>query len=48
MQVAGSLTKQVREGVFVEQLEHDPAKHLPSGDPANGSDEVVKISLDRP
>ena len=40
--------KITEEGVFCEQLEHDPAKYLPDGPQASDSDTVVKISLDQP
>mmetsp|Transcript_3291 Transcript_3291/g.8575 ORF Transcript_3291/g.8575 Transcript_3291/m.8575 type:complete len:568 (+) Transcript_3291:63-1766(+) len=41
------LAKITEDGVFVEQLERDPAKHLPDGPTAAGNDEVVKINLDQ-
>ena len=42
------LAKITREGIFLEELESDPAKYLPDVDEdALGSD-VVKIDLDRP
>ena len=43
-----ALGKITREGVFVEQLEHDPAKYLPDTTHAELEGEVVKIDLDRP
>ena len=36
------------EGVFLEQLERDPAKYLPEVSDEQLSDEVVKIDLNRP
>ncbi|MFC7344033.1 fumarate hydratase [Saccharopolyspora griseoalba] len=36
------------EGVFLEQLERDPAKYLPEVTDSDLSDEVVKIDLTRP
>ncbi len=36
------------EGVFIEQLETDPAQYLPEADPAELSDDVVHIDLSRP
>ena len=36
------------EGVFLEQLEHDPAQFLPEVTDEHLSDEVVHIDLDRP
>ncbi|HWW47642.1 MAG TPA: fumarate hydratase [Xanthobacteraceae bacterium] len=44
-QVLGKIT---RDGVFLEQLEHNPAQYLPDvGDAAQGG-EVVKIDLNQP
>jgi len=43
-----ALGKITREGVFVEQLEHDPAKYLPDTTHEDLEGEVVKIDLDRP
>ena len=37
-----------REGVFLEQLETDPAKYLPEVTDAHLSDDVVKVDLNRP
>jgi len=36
------------DGVFLEQLETDPAKYLPADDAADLAQEVVKIDLSRP
>jgi fumarate hydratase class I len=36
------------EGLFLEQLETDPARFLPEIDPQTLGDEVVKVDLDRP
>jgi len=43
-----ALGKITREGVFVEQLEHDPAKYLPDTTHDELEGEVVKIDLNRP
>jgi fumarate hydratase, class I len=43
-----SLGKITAEGVFVEQLETDPASYLPEVDEGALSDDVVRIDLDRP
>ncbi len=43
-----ALGKITREGVFLEQLEHDPARFLPSVDETALGGPVVKIDLDRP
>jgi fumarate hydratase, class I len=43
-----SLGKITAEGVFVEQLETDPARYLPEVDQGALSDDVVRIDLDRP
>lgn len=43
-QVLGKITK---DGVYLEQLEHNPAQYLPAVEEALGGD-VVKIDLDRP
>ena len=37
-----------RDGVWLEQLEHDPAKYLPEASKEDLSDEVVKLDLKRP
>jgi fumarate hydratase, class I len=44
-QALGKITK---DGVFLEQLEHNPAKYLPDVDAAALGGEVVKIDLTRP
>jgi fumarate hydratase, class I len=44
-QALGKITK---EGVFLEELEHDPAKYLPPIDEAALGGAVVKIDLSRP
>jgi len=44
-QALGKITK---DGVFLEQLEHNPAKYLPDIDAAALGDAVVKIDLMRP
>ncbi|MFO0598384.1 MAG: fumarate hydratase [Myxococcaceae bacterium] len=44
-QALGKITK---DGVFLEQLEQDPAKYLPEVDEAALGGEVVKIDLTRP
>jgi len=44
-QVLGKIT---RDGVYLEQLETDPAKYLPETTDADLSGEVVKIDLNRP
>ncbi|MCO1658369.1 fumarate hydratase [Pseudonocardia sp. S2-4] len=36
------------EGVFLEQLERDPARYLPETTEEDLSDEVVRVDLDRP
>ena len=51
--VSCSADRQIRakitpEGVFVEQLEHDPAKYLPEATEAILGGDVVKIDLNRP
>jgi fumarate hydratase class I len=43
-----ALGKITREGVFLEQLEHDPAKYLPAVDAAALGGPVVEIDLSRP
>ncbi|MBV8762012.1 MAG: fumarate hydratase [Deltaproteobacteria bacterium] len=43
-----ALGKITRDGVFVEELEHDPAKYLPDVTHAELEGEVVKIDLDMP
>ena len=43
-----ALGKITRDGVFLEELEHDPAKYLPDVDEAKLGGEVVKIDLNQP
>ena len=43
-----ALGKITRDGVFLEQLEHDPARFLPTVDEASLGGPVVKIDLNRP
>ena len=43
-----ALGKITAEGVFLEQLETDPARFLPEADPTELSDDVVHIDLSRP
>src|SRR5437773_9830832 len=43
-----ALAKITAEGVFLEQLERDPAKYLPDTTDSHLSDDVVKIDLNRP
>ncbi len=44
-QAVGKIT---RDGVFLEELEHNPAKYLPEVDTSTLGGEVVKIDLNRP
>jgi fumarate hydratase, class I len=44
-QVLGKITK---DGVFLEQLEHDPAKYLPEPAAKDLGGEVVKVDLSQP
>ncbi len=44
-QALGKITK---DGVFLEQLEHDPAKYLPHPTPDELGGEVVRLDLRRP
>jgi fumarate hydratase, class I len=44
-QVLGKITK---DGVFLEELEHDPAKYLPDATHADLGGDVVKVDLSRP
>ena len=44
-QAMGKITK---DGVFLEELEHNPAKYLPEVDTAKLGGEVVKIDLNKP
>jgi fumarate hydratase class I len=43
-----ALGKITRDGVFLEELEHNPAKYLPEIDASTLGGEVVKIDLRRP
>jgi fumarate hydratase class I len=43
-----ALGKITRDGVFLEELEHNPAKYLPEVDEAKLGGEVVRIDLNRP
>ena len=43
-----ALGKITAEGVFVEELEHNPARFMPDIDEASLSSGVVKVDLDRP
>ncbi len=43
-----ALAKVTAEGVFLEQLEHDPAKYLPDVTDDHLADEVVRIDLRQP
>ncbi|MGO4872021.1 MAG: fumarate hydratase [Roseiarcus sp.] len=43
-----ALGKITREGVFLEELEHDPARFLPAVDEATLGGPVVKIDLNQP
>jgi fumarate hydratase class I len=43
-----ALGKITRDGVFLEELEHNPAKYLPDVDGAKLGGEVVNIDLSRP
>jgi fumarate hydratase class I len=43
-----ALGKITREGVFLEELEHDPAKYIPEIDASKLGGEVVKIDLRAP
>jgi fumarate hydratase class I len=43
-----ALGKITRDGVFLEELEHNPAKYLPDVDQEKLGGEVVKIDLNRP
>ncbi len=44
-QALGKITK---DGVYLEQLEHDPAKYIPAVDERTLGGEVVKVDLNRP
>jgi fumarate hydratase class I len=43
-----ALAKITREGVFLEELESDPAKYLPAIDERSLSDDIVRIDLGQP
>src|ERR1700758_1572746 len=43
-----ALGKITRDGVFLEELEHNPAKYLPEVDATKLGGDVVKIDLNRP
>src|SRR5436190_10163223 len=43
-----ALAKITADGVFLEELEHDPARFLPDVDEAHFGDEVIRIDLDQP
>ena len=43
-----ALAKITHDGVFLEQLEHDPARYLPEVDEASLGADVVRIDLSRP
>ena len=43
-----ALGKITRDGVFLEELEHNPAKYLPEIDTSRLGGEVVKVDLNRP
>ena len=43
-----ALGKITRDGVYLEELEHNPAKYLPDIDPSKLGGEVVNIDLNRP
>src|SRR5436190_3601262 len=43
-----ALGKITRDGLFLEELEHNPAKYLPDVDASKLGGEVVKIDLNRP
>ena len=43
-----ALGKITRDGVFLEELEHNPAKYLPEVDTSKLGGEVVKIDLNKP
>ncbi|NIZ03049.1 fumarate hydratase [Thalassospira lucentensis] len=43
-QILGKITK---DGIFIEDLEHDPAKYLPHVTDEHLDDEVVKVDLNR-
>src|ERR1700686_2032680 len=43
-----ALGKITRDGIFLEELEHNPAKNFPEIDPSKLGGEVVKIDLNKP
>ncbi|MEC4592005.1 MULTISPECIES: fumarate hydratase [Nitrospirillum] len=43
-----ALAKITRDGIFLEELEHDPARFLPEIDDSQLAGEVVKIDLNQP
>ncbi len=43
-----ALAKITRDGIFLEELERDPAKYLPEATTEDLSDEVIRIDLNRP
>src|SRR6201988_618445 len=43
-----ALGKSTKDGVFLEKLEHNPAKYLPEVDTAKLGGEVVRIDLNKP
>src|SRR5207249_8466829 len=43
-----ALGKITRDGVFLEELEHNPAKYLPEVDTSRLGGEVVAVDLNRP
>ena len=43
-----ALAKVTHDGVYLEQLEHDPARFLPEVDESDLGDDVVRIDLSRP
>src|ERR1700726_4103875 len=43
-----ALAKITRDGVYLEELEHNPAKYLPEVDTSKLGGEVVKIDLNKP
>jgi len=43
-----ALAKITRDGIFLEELERDPAKYLPEAEERDLSDEVVRVDLNKP
>ncbi len=43
-----ALAKVTRDGAYIEQLEHDPARYLPEVDDASLGGDVVRVDLSRP